>query len=119
LLLTDWGPTHDRWFRSGKEHKQKSLRRLANEFPDIQWLLIGDDGQHDEEIYGEFLREHAANVAAVCIRELSTGEAVLAGGRSSDGYGKDSDVPWIMAPDGAGLAEQLIEVGVLPEHTPR
>ncbi len=22
LLLTDWGPTKDRWFRSGKEHKR-------------------------------------------------------------------------------------------------
>nr|HPM52347.1 DUF2183 domain-containing protein [Rhodoglobus sp.] len=22
LLLTDWGPTHDRWFRSGQDHKR-------------------------------------------------------------------------------------------------
>jgi phosphatidate phosphatase APP1 len=29
LLLTDWGPTHDRWFRSGREHKIDNLRRLA------------------------------------------------------------------------------------------
>lgn len=47
MLLTDWGPTHDRWFRSGVEHKMHNLRRLAREFPDIRWLLIGDDGQHD------------------------------------------------------------------------
>ena len=33
LLLTDWGPTHDRWFRSGREHKEENLRRLAEEFP--------------------------------------------------------------------------------------
>lgn len=26
LLLTDWGPTADRWFRSGREHKRQSLR---------------------------------------------------------------------------------------------
>ncbi len=50
LLLTDWGPTPDRWFRSGQEHKRDTLRRLAGEFPDIRWLLIGDDGQHDQEI---------------------------------------------------------------------
>src|SRR5687768_5583779 len=54
LLLTDWGPTPDRWFRSGQEHKLNTLRRLASEFPDIRWLLIGDDGQHDQEIYSEF-----------------------------------------------------------------
>ena len=56
LLLTDWGPQQDRWFRSGQEHKRATLRRLATEFPDMQWLLIGDDGQHDPELYAEFAR---------------------------------------------------------------
>ncbi len=32
LLLTDWGPTHDRFFRSGQLHKQENLRRLASDF---------------------------------------------------------------------------------------
>jgi phosphatidate phosphatase APP1 len=44
LLLTDWGPTHDRFFRSGREHKHASLERLAAEFPHMRWLLVGDDG---------------------------------------------------------------------------
>jgi phosphatidate phosphatase APP1 len=116
LLLTDWGPTHDRWFRSGRDHKQSSLRRLATEFPDIRWVLVGDDGQHDEELYGEFLHEHENNVAAVCIRRLSPGEAVLAGGRSApDGHSEDVAVPWISAPDGAGLVEQLEGLSLLPQ----
>ena len=36
LLLTDWGPQKDRWFRSGQEHKRASLRRLAERVPDGQ-----------------------------------------------------------------------------------
>jgi phosphatidate phosphatase APP1 len=108
LLLTDWGPTHDRWFRSGRQHKESSLRRLASEFPDVRWLLVGDDGQHDEEIYGDFAAEHGANVAAVAIRQLSASEAVLAGGRSKTGeHAAATGVPWMYSPDGAGLAEQL------------
>jgi phosphatidate phosphatase APP1 len=117
LLLTDWGPTHDRLFRSGREHKRDSLERLFVEFPDVKWLLVGDDGQHDEELYGEFARTHEAHVAAVCIRQLSAGEAVLAGGRSSlpeDGAG--TRVPWFYAPDGAGLSDQLTESGLLPQY---
>src|SRR4029453_551182 len=43
LLLTDWGPTADRWFRSGRNHKATNLRRLAAEFPDVRWILVGDD----------------------------------------------------------------------------
>ncbi|PPL14280.1 App1 family protein [Microterricola pindariensis] len=112
LLLTDWGPTHDRLFRSGREHKRDNLNRLAAEFPNIRWLLVGDDGQHDEEHYRQFALAHPDNVAAIAIRELSPGEAVLAGGRSKieDGYG---GVPWAYAPDGSGLADQLTELGIL------
>ena len=115
LLLTDWGPTHDRWFRSGKEHKRTSLIRLGEEFPDLQWLLVGDDGQHDESLYGDFVQEHPKNVAGIAIRQLSTSEAVLAGGRSKDGPDETVGVDWYYAPDGAGISEQLSEAGILPE----
>jgi phosphatidate phosphatase APP1 len=113
LLLTDWGPTHDRWFRSGREHKRTSLARLAVEFPHMSWLLIGDDGQHDEELYGEFAAAHPSNVAAVAIRQLSPGEAVLAGGRSKAAHEAGSTVRWYYAPDGAGLSEQLTDAGLV------
>jgi phosphatidate phosphatase APP1 len=117
LLLTDWGPTHDRLFRSGRQHKHDNLARLAAEFPKLRWLLIGDDGQHDEELYGEFARAHPQNVAAVCIRQLSPGEAVLAGGRSTlPDELVGGSAPWLYAPDGAGLSEQLTELGVLPTY---
>jgi phosphatidate phosphatase APP1 len=119
LLLTDWGPTHDRWFRSGREHKRGSLLRLAEEFPDLKWLLVGDDGQHDESIYGDFVREHPDRVSGVAIRQLSTSEAVLAGGRSKERPDDVTGVPWFYAPDGAGLSEQLAVAGILPaEYSP-
>jgi phosphatidate phosphatase APP1 len=113
-LLTDWGPTKERWFRSGPEHKRTSLERLASDFPNIKWLLIGDDGQHDEAIYAEFAERHPENVRAIAIRQLSAGEAVLAGGRShSDHALRSPGVPWVYAPDGAGMSEQLAELGVI------
>jgi len=114
LLLTDWGPTHDRWFRSGQEHKRTSLERLSHEFPNLKWLLIGDDGQHDESLYAEFAAAHPENVAAIAIRQLSPSEAVLAGGRRTAAEsGSASSVPWFGAPDGAGLSDQLVAAGLL------
>ncbi|MGM1016171.1 MAG: App1 family protein [Actinomycetota bacterium] len=113
MLLTDWGPTHDRWFRSGREHKLSNLRRLAAEFPHMRWLLIGDDGQHDEAIYTEFQKDHPGSVAGVAIRRLSTAEAVLAGGRATSDDHSDDDVPWVAASDGAGLRERLGGAGIL------
>ncbi|WP_160663734.1 App1 family protein [Pseudarthrobacter sp. ATCC 49987] len=113
LLLTDWGLTHDRWFRSGQEHKRRNLELLAEEFPKMRWLLFGDNGQHDESIYSHFAQQHGDRVAAIGIRQLSASEAVLAGGHSDTGDHTGSKVPWIYSPDGAGMAKGLQELGVL------
>ncbi|WP_426997013.1 App1 family protein [Pseudarthrobacter sp. N5] len=113
LLLTDWGLTQDRWFRSGQEHKLQNLERLAMEFPDIQWLLVGDNGQHDEDIYSSFAQDHTDRVAAIAIRQLSVSESVLAGGHSDDGDHSSSSVPWIYSTDGAGMATRLSELAIL------
>ena len=79
-LLTDWGPTDDSIFRSGQAHKRAALRRLATEFPHIQWLLVGDDGQHDPVIYEEFAAERPDNVAAIAIRQLTPTQQLLSHG---------------------------------------
>ncbi|MDQ0260131.1 App1 family protein [Sinomonas atrocyanea] len=115
LLLTDWGMTPERWFRSGRDHKRENLERLAAEFPGIRWLLVGDNGQHDESIYAEFAAEHPDSVAAVAIRELSASQAVFSGGTTHDAAGGASrpGLTWASAPDGAGLAQQLESAGVL------
>ncbi|APF40585.1 App1 family protein [Neomicrococcus aestuarii] len=114
LLLTDWGPTEGRWFRSGMQHKVNQLRRLADEFPDVKWLLIGDDGQHDPEIYAEFARRYPDHVRAIVIRQLTPSEAVLAGGRSEEMMGSTPGTPWIYEPDGAKIAAKLEKLGLLP-----
>ena len=117
LLLTDWGPPPDRWFRSGQAHKRDTLNRLAREFPQIRWLLIGDDGQHDQEIYAEFAAAHPENVAAVAIRRLSPTESILAGALPApQGSGKTTGPAgkkWLSAPDGAGLWSLLRDADVL------
>lgn len=105
LLLTDWGPTHDRMFRSGAAHKRANLRRLAREFPNIRWLLVGDDGQHDEQLYSEFATAHPDRVRAIAIRQLLPEEAVLAGGRKHSDVGDGT--PLVLAPNGGGLARRL------------
>lgn len=115
LLLTDWGPTRDGWFRSGRTHKRASLERLASEFPSIRWLLVGDDGQHDPDIYSEFASSHHDSVAAVAIRHLSPTEQVLASGLPvpMDQAKSVPGTPWITGTDGAALSERLGQAGLL------
>lgn len=113
LLLTDWGPTHTGWFRSGAEHKRVTLRQLAQDFPHLKWVLIGDNGQRDPSLYGEFAREHPDKVAGVAIRNLPMTEQVLAHGTTGERSGQDEHndftVPpgvfWVDGDDGDELSE--------------
>jgi phosphatidate phosphatase APP1 len=108
LLLTDWGPTNTGWFRSGQEHKQAALRRLAADLPWIRWVLVGDDGQHDPRIYADFARERPDVVAGIAIRRLTATQQVLtANAQRSDKQVRPSSVPTVTAPDGDGLAVHL------------
>ena len=125
LLLTDWGPTNTGWFRSGPEHKHRVLERLARELPHVRWVLVGDDGQHDPQIYRAFARAHPEEVRAVVIRELSPGQHVFAHGapaptdaaRSDGGTVSGTDVPEVRGPDGEALARQLRAAGVIPARS--
>ncbi|MGP5681115.1 App1 family protein [Brachybacterium alimentarium] len=110
LLLTDWGPTNTGFFRSGREHKARALRRLAELFPQRRWLLVGDDGQHDPSIYAEFAAEHPELVEAIAIRQLTESEQLLAHGtlRPLPSRRRDADAPLtVTAPDGHGLLAAL------------
>jgi phosphatidate phosphatase APP1 len=113
LLLTDWGPTNTGWFRSGQEHKRACLHRLANEFPNIRWVLVGDDGQHDPKIYGDFAEERPDRVQAIAIRELTPTEQVLSHGipvsneELAPRHRHHRDVPVCRAGDGWGLLRLL------------
>lgn len=114
LFMTDWGPTATSMFRSGVEHKRTKLRDLMITFPEIRWLLVGDDGQHDPMVYEEVAREHPRHVAAVAIRQLTPAEQVLSHGtpesldppnpnREID----EHDVPLVRGRDGHELLRAL------------
>ena len=110
LLLTDWGPTNTGWFRSGMAHKTETLLQLTRDLPNISWLLIGDDGQHDPVIYADFAHVAPEKVRAIAIRQLTPAEQVLAHGTTTvlpEEQEAAADTPWVVAPDGRGLLSGL------------
>ncbi|WP_254873028.1 App1 family protein [Schaalia sp. Marseille-Q2122] len=111
-LMTDFGPSNTGWFRSGREHKRRSLRRLAEDFPHMRWLLVGDDGQRDPEIYAEFAREFPEHVAGIALRSLSSREQFLAHGTLSSLFPDalrdvPEGIPVWFGEDGFKLLEQV------------
>lgn len=113
LLMTDWGPTHTGWFRSGQDHKRACLHRLSRDLPGVRWLLVGDDGQHDPTLYGEFAEQRPDRVRAIGIRVLTTTEQLLSHLTpvATDDYEQHVGVelPVCRARDGYLMLDQLRE----------
>ncbi|MCZ2822680.1 DUF2183 domain-containing protein [Modestobacter sp. VKM Ac-2977] len=115
LLMTDWGITPRAWFRDGRAHKRSSLERLSTDLPGIRWVLVGDDGEHDPEIYQDFARRHPDRVEAIALRRVLPVGGEQDGGEPSGAVG---EVPVVRAPDGAELAARLDTTLDLPPAAP-
>lgn len=72
LILRDWGiskneilPTHN------KKYKLAEISRVLDINYDLKFILIGDSGQEDPEIYSEIVDKYPDRILAVYIRDVS------------------------------------------------
>lgn len=62
-------------FKPNGHHKEDVLRSLMNDFPQRKFILIGDSGERDPEIYGAIAREFPDRITKILIRRVSTDTA--------------------------------------------
>lgn len=74
LMLRDIGLSREHFFAgSHTEHKLVQIERIFEIISDIPFILIGDSGQHDAEIYLQVIRDFPGRVKIVYIRDVDTG----------------------------------------------
>lgn len=72
LFLREWGMTVQSPLpRRAKDHKLSLIRDMLALYSDLPFILIGDSGQRDPEIYEQVLREYPGRVLAIYIRNVS------------------------------------------------
>jgi phosphatidate phosphatase APP1 len=52
-------------------HKLENIERILQTYPDLPFILIGDSGQHDPEIYTEVVERHPDRIRAIYIRNVN------------------------------------------------
>ena len=69
LLLRDWdlGRLTERHAR----HKGTVIREIFDTYPELPFVLVGDSGQEDPEIYTNLVRENPGRIKAVYIRNVT------------------------------------------------
>jgi phosphatidate phosphatase APP1 len=60
-----------------KFHKLEKLRQLFSVYKDLQFILIGDSGQKDPEIYSQIIEEFPGRVLTVYIRDVGIKEKTI------------------------------------------
>jgi phosphatidate phosphatase APP1 len=54
------------------ERKRSTVARVIEDFPRRKWLLIGDSGEADLEVYTEMAERWPDRILAICIRDVTS-----------------------------------------------
>jgi phosphatidate phosphatase APP1 len=71
LLLRDFGLDRRKLSHAaGREHKLGCIRPILDLYPRLPFILVGDSGERDPEIYRQIVREAPGRIRAVYIRRI-------------------------------------------------
>ncbi len=75
LFLKDYGFTHNKIFTEGHQgHKPKKIKKILDAYPEMKFILIGDSGQKDPEIYADIIKDNPDRILVVYIRDVTLDE---------------------------------------------
>jgi len=118
LFLRDVGLEHDRLIKSGHlEHKMNQIQTIIETHAALPFVLIGDSGQDDPEIYKEVVRRYPGRIKAIYIRDVTLDER--------DGLVRkiikelrDQSVDMLLVPDTVAAAHDAATRGLVAPDRP-
>jgi phosphatidate phosphatase APP1 len=113
LLLRELGLRELFKLTSHGNHKLEKIELILSFYPDMQFVLIGDSGEQDPEIYTEVVRRHPKSVRIIYIRNVNPDPArIEAIDRLVEAVSATS-VQLILAPDSAFAASHAAAEGLI------
>lgn len=103
-----------RMIRSQQKTKLAAIRPLLDAFPNRRFMLIGDSGERDPEIYGEIASEHPEQVAGIFIRNV-TGQG-RAHPRYTEAFGALQSDRWTLFEDPTQVYDRMLEIAQTVQH---
>jgi phosphatidate phosphatase APP1 len=117
LFLRDVGLEPGRLVKTGHtEHKMKQIRTIMDTHDKLPFILIGDSGQEDPEIYRDVVREYPGRIKAIYIRDVTVEKR----DSSIQLLAKDlhaGGVEMVLVSDTITAAEHAVESGFIARDT--
>ena len=120
IHLRDLGTDAGKFLKTeGHGHKLDRARELINAFPGLRWVLLGDSGQHDAELYARAAQEFGDRILAIYIRDVDPDVD-----SDRDRY-VDAEieriagtrVPMLRSADSVAMARHAADLGLVPHAT--
>jgi len=115
MFLRDTGLT-ERYLLASKSHKFDVIERLLSTYPNLQFILIGDSGEHDPDIYLQITQAYPKRIAAIYIRDVDP----EVGGTRRDQHVHDlaeqvqqAGSSMLLVPDTLAAARHALEKGYI------
>ncbi|SOD94971.1 App1 family protein [Spirosoma fluviale] len=97
-------------------HKLSMIRKVLDVNPQLPFVLIGDSGQQDPEIYTQVVRENPGRILAIYIRDVTPDqrdESIRELIRTTEA----SKVPMLLVADTVAAAEHAASLGLIDPDT--
>jgi phosphatidate phosphatase APP1 len=113
FMLRDLGIDREKFIKSGHHsHKLEQIERILRFYPDLPFILIGDSGQQDPEIYRQVVEDFPERILAIYIRDVSEDA------RDGDMQAlieevAQKNIPMALVPDSIAAAEHAAARGFL------
>jgi phosphatidate phosphatase APP1 len=116
LRLRDLGVDETKLFKSkGHGHKLVKARAIMDDYSELPFVLFGDSGQADAELYAELAQERPGQIKAIFIRDVDPGREderdVGVAAKLADA--ESAGVPAMLIGDSTAAARKLAELGLL------
>lgn len=107
LFLRDLG------LRMARDHKARTTAELFAAYPRLPFVLVGDSGEDDPEVYAALVRRFPRRVLAIYIRSVSRKPSRLAALERLAGEVAASDCQLVLATDAEAAAAHAAGAGLL------
>jgi phosphatidate phosphatase APP1 len=116
LFLRDIGTDTGKFIKTpGHGHKLERARLLIERMPQLRWVLLGDSGQQDAELYAAAAQEFGDRIAAIYIRDVDPGKdsPLDAGVDTWIEKVAGTKVPMLRVSDSVAIAEHAAGLGLI------
>ena len=115
ILLRDFVNPFSKGFRSAalkaeKPQKQKEIVNIMKTYPKLPFILIGDSGEHDPDIYIEIAEAHPERILAIYMRSVNHKRKML---RVEGLFNNYETVPVLLVEDSKEAIEHAHQMGFL------